>query len=221
MFIGHFAAAFAAKRVAPRASLGTLVAAAEFIDVLWPVFLMTGLERVRINPGNTAFTPLDFEYYPISHSLVMVVVWAACFAGLYWIVRRYRAGAITTGVLVASHWFLDAAVHRPDLPLAPGSRILVGLGLWNSIPWTMLLEALLFAVGVWIYAGATQARNRIGRYGLWAFVAFLLAIYVANVAGPPPPSVRAIELVGLAGSIALIAWSAWVDRHRAAVRPAG
>src|SRR4051794_13632030 len=72
VFIGHFGLAFGAKRAAHRASLGTLFIAAQFIDLLWPTLLLLGLERVRIAPGITRVTPLDFEYYPISHSLVAV-----------------------------------------------------------------------------------------------------------------------------------------------------
>jgi hypothetical protein len=159
MFIGHFAAAFAAKRAAPKASLGALVAAAAFLDVLWPIFVATGLERVRIDPGNTAFTPLDFEHCPISHSLAMALIWALLFAGLYWRVSRYRRGAIAAGVLVASHWFLEVIVHRPDLLIAPGCRVRAGFGLWNSVPATLIVEGLLFIAGVWIYARATRPRD--------------------------------------------------------------
>ncbi|MGO9096789.1 MAG: metal-dependent hydrolase [Bryobacteraceae bacterium] len=193
-----------------------LTAATGFLDVLWPIFVATGLERVRIDPGNTAFTPLDFEHYPISHSLAMVLVWAMLFAGLYWRVSRYRRGAIVAGILVASHWFLDVIVHRPDLPIAPGWGVKVGLGLWNSVAGTVIVEGLLFAAGVWIYARATRARDRRGRYGFWAFVAFLALIFAANASGPPPPSVRAVVIAGLAGGLAIIAWSAWFDHHRLA-----
>ncbi len=215
MFIGHFGVALAAKRAAPKASLGVLIAAAELIDVLWPLFLMAGLERVRIDPGNTVLTPLDFESYPISHSLLTVILWAMLIAGLYWLVTRYRPGAITAGVLVASHWFLDALVHRPDLPIAPGLGAKVGMGLWNSVPATLTVEGFLFIAGVWMYAKATRPRDRIGRYGFWTFIAFLVTIHTANLSGPPPPSVQAIEIAGLAGSIVLVAWSTWFDRHRA------
>ncbi len=40
MFIGHFGVALAAKKVAPRASLGILILAAQFLDFLWPLFLL-------------------------------------------------------------------------------------------------------------------------------------------------------------------------------------
>ena len=88
MFIGHFAVALAAKRAAPRASLGWLVVACQLPDLIWPVLLLAGIERARIEPGNTAFTPLAFDHYPWSHSLLLVVIWGAALAALY----RLRGG---------------------------------------------------------------------------------------------------------------------------------
>src|SRR5262245_28770599 len=106
MFIGHFAVGFAAKRAAPRASLGTYVAAAVFLDVLWPVFLLLGIEKVRIDPGNTAVTPLDFVSYPWSHSLLMAAVWSLVFAGVHYGIRRDPFTAKVLGSVVFSHWIL-------------------------------------------------------------------------------------------------------------------
>ena len=60
MFVGHFGLGFAAKQAAPRTSLGTLFLAAQFIDLLWPILLLLGLETVRIVPGLTAATPIEF-----------------------------------------------------------------------------------------------------------------------------------------------------------------
>jgi hypothetical protein len=121
-------------------------------------------------------------------------------------ISRYRRGALIAGAAVLSHWLLDALAHRPDLPLYPGSTVYAGLGLWNSVSGTIIVEVGMFVAGVWLYA----RRNR--SILLWVFVAFLLAIYVANVTGPPPPSARAVALVGLASWI-LPVWSAWVERR--------
>src|SRR4029453_3607325 len=118
MFIGHFALGFGAKKVAPSVSLGTLFLAAQFADVLWPILLIAGLEVVQIEPGNTVLTPFNFVSYPYSHSLAALVVWSILFAGAYrWIRGSRVAAAVTVGVLVLSHWFLDLPMHRPDLPL--------------------------------------------------------------------------------------------------------
>jgi hypothetical protein len=216
MFIGHFGLAFGAKRVAPRASLGTLFIAAQFIDLLWPTLLMLGLERVRIDPGNTAVTPLDFEYYPISHSLVAVLGWAVLLGGAHFLRRRDGRVALLIAALVISHWFLDLVVHRPDLPLVPGMGALVGWGAWNSLPLTLLIEVPLFLLGVWWYARATVARDRQGRWALRGLVALLLAIYAGNLFGGPPPNVEAIAWAGQLQWL-LVAWAYWVDRHRGPV----
>lgn len=214
MFIGHFGLGFGAKRAARRVSLGTLFLAAQFIDLLWPVLLLLGVERVRISPGITTVTPLDFEYYPISHSLVAVLGWAALVGGGHFLLRRQSRAALVLAALVVSHWFLDLVVHRPDLPLAPGAGRLFGLGAWSSLPLTLAIEVPTFLLGVWLYARTTVAKNGRGSWGLWALVAFLLVIYAGNLFGDPPPSVAAIAWLGQLQWL-LVLWAYWLDRHRA------
>src|SRR5215218_1543703 len=166
MFIGHFALGFAAKRAVPRVSLAMLLAAALFADMLWPVLVLLGLEVVRIAPGNTAFTPLEFVSYPWSHSLVLLIVWGACVGVGYRSIFGGRRTFIVLAALVVSHWVLDWVTHAPDMPLYPGGPK-YGLVLWNSLPGTMAVEGLLFAIGLWIYSRATKAKDRVGRWGLW------------------------------------------------------
>ncbi len=212
MFLGHFAVAMAAKKVAPRPSLGTLLLAALLVDGIWPVFLLLGWEKVEIVPGITAVTPLLFVSYPYTHSLVAGVLWAAILAGGYYALRRDRPGALWLAALVLSHWVLDFASHRPDLPLWPGGPK-VGLGLWYSLPATLAVEFALFAIGAWIYASVTRSRDRIGGYAMWIFVAVLAAIYAASVFGPPPPSVLVLAWSGLLGWLFIVG-AYWIDRHR-------
>jgi hypothetical protein len=213
MFIGHFGAGLGAKSVAPRVSLGALFAAAQLADLLWPTLLLLGVERVVIAPGITRVTPLDFVHYPISHSLLMLIGWGALFAVGDWAWRRDRRGAAVLGVLVVSHWGLDLVVHRPDLPLWPGGATRLGLGAWDSLPLTVLLELAALAGGLALYRRATRAVDRVGSVGLWGLVAFLLLIEAGNLVGPPPPSVEAIAWVGQAQWL-LVLWGWWVDRHR-------
>ena len=217
MFLGHFALGFAAKRATPGVSLAVLFAAAQLADLLWPVLLMLGLERVRIDPGNTAFTPLDFVSYPYSHSLLLLVVWGVAF-GLLAGPFMSRAGKVfgVTAALVVSHWVLDVLTHRPDMPLFPSGPKL-GLGLWNSVPATLAVELVLFAVGLGIYLRTTRANSVSGRWGLVGLVAVLLVSYLANLAGPPP-GVPILATTAVAGALLLLVWSWWVDRHRE-VRP--
>jgi membrane-bound metal-dependent hydrolase YbcI (DUF457 family) len=213
MFVGHLALGFAAKRAAPKVSLGTLTLAAQLVDVLWPTFLLLGIEHVRIDPGNTAMTPLDFYDYPWTHSLLAGVVWGALFAGLWYARKRDPRSALLLAGLVVSHWVLDWISHGPDMPLFPGGGPRLGLGLWNSVVATAIVEALMFAVGVTLYLRSTRPRDRIGRYAAWGLIVFLAVVYVLNLTSPPPPSAEAIGWAGQAGWLLLL-WAMWADRHR-------
>jgi len=218
MFLGHFGVALAAKRVAPRTSLGTLVMAAQFVDLLWPLFLLLGVERVMVAPGTTAVTPLDFLSYPLSHSLLADLGWACLFAGIYQVARRDARGAVCLWFVLISHWFLDALSHAPDLPLYPGSSLHVGLGLWNSPAWTLLVEVTIFAFGARLYAKGTRPRDRMGSFAFRSFVALLLLIYLINFFGPPPPSEKAVAWAAF-GLWLFVVWAYWLDRHRLVGRP--
>ena len=221
MFIGHYALAFGSKRLAPAVSLGALFLACQWADLLWPTLVMAGVERFAIRPGSTAATPLDFQYYPYSHSLLALLLWGTVLALIYRAVRGSSLrGAIVLGALVVSHWVLDVIVHRPDLPLAPAGSLRLGLGLWNSIPATLAVELGLYALGVWVYWRTTEARDRIGSVGFWALVTFLAVVEVANLLGPPPPSAGAVAASAQALWL-LVAWGYWVDRHRTSPTRAG
>lgn len=222
MFLGHFAVAFGAKAAAPKTSVGTLILASQFVDLLWPTLLLLNIESVEIVPGITTVTPLDFVSYPISHSLLMVVVWGLVLGAISWLNGKNIKAASVIGLCVVSHWLLDLLVHRPDLPLAPEAPLKVGLGLWNSLPATLLLEFGFLAIGAAIYVRTTNSKGWIGTIGFWSLIAFLLAIYLLSVFGPPPPSVNAVAWMGQLQWL-LVAWAFWMDRHREVVgsNPAG
>lgn len=212
MFLGHFGVGLGSKAVARKTSLGTLFLAAQFADLLWPTLLLLGVERVAIVPGITKVVPLDFSYYPYSHGLAMAVGWGLLFGVLYWLIKRYPRGAWVVGALVVSHWVLDLLVHRPDLPLlVHGPK--VGLGLWNSLAATLVLEGGVFVGGLYLYLTHTVAKDRTGVVALWALVAFLALVYAGNTLGPAPTSVTAIAWVGQAQWL-LVLWGYWVDAHR-------
>ena len=213
MFIGHFGVGFGAKKIDNKPSLGTLFLAAQFVDLLWPFLLILGIEKVEITPGITAFNPLDFTYYPFSHSLFGMLVWAVLFGVIYFLFKKNFKSALLLGVLVISHWVLDLIVHIPDLPIFPGSSVKVGLGLWNSIPLTIIVEGSIFLIGVYLYFKSTKTKNKTGTFALWSLVIFLILIYILNIIGPPPESAEAIGYVGLSQWL-IIAWGYWIDRNR-------
>jgi len=213
MFVGHLAVALGAKRVSPRTPLAALIAATFALDLIWPVLLLLGLERVRIAPGHTAFTPLAFEHYPWSHSLSMAVVWGVVLGRASVFLLKRSAAGLVIGAVIVSHWLLDYVTHAPDLPLWPGGP-LVGLGLWNSVPGTILVEGALFAGAIAAYVRGARPRGAAGVWSLWSLIAFTSAIWISSPWAPPPPSVRAIAFVGLALWL-FVPWGSWIERNRA------
>ena len=216
MFIGHFAVGFAAKRAAPQVPLVALFAAAQFADLLWPFLLIAGVEQVRIAPGDTAFTPLDFVSYPYSHSLLWLVVWGVAFGFIYVTATRAPKNALAIlAALVVSHWVLDVATHRADMPLYPGGPKF-GLGLWNSVAGTVVVEGLMFVSGFVIYMRATRPRDGVGRWAVSGLAGLLGVLYLVNIASPPPPTVNAIAIGAAVGAAIIMILSWWADRHRVA-----
>lgn len=211
MFIGHFGVGLGAKSIDKRISLGTLFFASQFIDLLWPILLLLGFESVRIEAGNTAVTPLNFISYPISHSMFGVLIWGILFGFVYYLIKKNLRGSILLGVLVFSHWLLDFLTHRPDLQLFPWSDYKVGLGLWNSFAGTVIIEGLIFAVGIFIYLKSVALQNNAKKVWFWSLVVFLAAVYFMNLFGPPPPSEEPIAYIGLTQWL-LVVWAYWIDR---------
>jgi hypothetical protein len=229
MFIGHFALGLAAKPAAPKVSLGALFLACQLLDLVWPVLVLTGIERVSVKPGMTAFTPLDFEYYPWSHSLVAAVILACLAAVVAFAWRRAWRSGLVLGGLVLSHWVLDWISHRPDLPLVPGGSTRVGVGLWDTVAGTMVVELGLFGLGLGLYLRSRGPRTKAARVGFVALIGFLMLVYLANAFGPtPPPTTPGAAIAGPALAMwILVLWAALVDRpirlpiHDNPVAPSG
>ena len=213
MFIGHFALAFAAKRAAPRTSLGTTFVAAQLADLVWPILLLVGVEQVRITPNENPFLNLTFTNYPWSHSLVTEVAAGALLGGLYFLSTRYARGAIHAGLarpesLAARS--LRPRSRSPDLPRrSEPSRI-----------WTLEQSdrdgdrrGRAFRPRCRDLCGDNSPEGSARQYGLWALVIFLLILYVVSCVSPPPPSVTALAWAAMIGW-PLTLWPWWVDRHR-------
>lgn len=208
MFIGHYALAFGAKKINKLPSLAIMFVAVQLLDLLWPIFVLTGMETFEIDPGNTVLTPLNFTSYPYSHSLFMAVIWAILFAVGYFLFTKNKKGALLLGCLVLSHWVLDFITHRPDLPLSPFSDLKVGLGLWNMPMAEIVLEIGLFLIGVYFYFKTVNPKRKMA---FWSLIMFFLVIYFMNIFGPPPPSINAVAWsANLMWLIVLWAW--WIEK---------
>lgn len=214
MFLGHYGVGLAAKKPAKSISLGTLFLAAQWLDLLWPIFILLGIEHVVIEPGISKITPLEFTDYPYSHSLLFVLIWSILLGGIYYIIKRNKKNALIVGLLVLSHWVLDLIVHIPDLPILPSGPY-VGFGLWNLPLISIVIEAAIFIAGVVFYVSSTTPKDKIGSYGFWSLIIFLAAAHLVNLTSPPPPNVNAIGWAGLSMWI-LVIWAYWADKHRIA-----
>jgi membrane-bound metal-dependent hydrolase YbcI (DUF457 family) len=215
MLVGHFAVALAAKRVDPKISLGTLTAAAMLPDLLWPPLMLAGLEHVKFRPGVMgAAQYLDMVDVEISHSLVMDVVWAGLFAAIWYWRRRDARAAWIIAAAVISHWILDVVSHPPDMPLAPGIQLFLGLGLWTSIPATIVVEGGLWLVAIVAYVQTTRAENRSGIYAFWIGIVLLTLLWYNNIAGPPPPNPDRAPIGSLVVFSLAVGWAYWMNRSR-------
>ncbi len=214
MLVGHFGVGLAAKRIAPKVSVGTLVMAAVFADLLFWPFVLLGIEHVRIQPGITTTNALDLYDIPFSHSLLMDILWAALLGAAYFLRHRYPRGAWVVFIAVLSHWLLDFVSHRPDMPIAPGLHMYLGLGLYNSRLGVLMVEGLLWILGVILYVRATRAKSRAGVWCFWGMVVLLTMLWLSTLAGIPPSNLRAAGISSLIFFCCVVAWAYWMNRAR-------
>jgi hypothetical protein len=214
MFVGHLAVGLTGKRIEPKISLGTWVLAALLADLIIFPLLIAGVERFRVEPDVTVNRVVGD--IPYSHSLLMSAVWASLFAAAYFLRRRYARGAWLLFAAVLSHWVLDFISHRPDMALAPGVHGLYGLGLWNSIPATLIVEGSFWLLAIIIYVRATQPKKLTGVYAFWIGVVLLTLAWYGNItSGMDPNPVRA-GISGLIFFSLVVAWAYWINQIRPA-----
>ena len=214
MFVGHLAVGLTGKRIEPKISLGTWILAALLADLIVFALLIAGIERFRALPGVTANRMVGD--IPYSHSLVMDVVWAGLFAGAYFVRRPYPRGAWLLFAAVLSHWVLDFVSHRPDMLLAPGTKAVFGLGLWNSIPATLIVEGGFWILAIIIYVRATRPKKRTGTYAFWIGVVLLTFAWYGNITSGMDPNPTRAGISGLIFFSLIVAWAYWINRLRPA-----
>jgi hypothetical protein len=216
VFVGHYGPSLAIKAVRNSIPLWVLFVAVQFLDVCWSIFVLLGVEKVRIVPGITATNPLDLYYMPYTHSLIGALLWSVAAAVGYHLCRKADgwSPAVLVGVAVFSHWVLDFLVHRPDLPLY-GDSFKVGLGLWNYRAFAFLLEIVVLFSGMYLYLKKTRPVARFGAYGMVIFGFVMLAIQAYIFFGPPPASDKSAAMTALVVYGAFAATAYWLERKRA------
>jgi hypothetical protein len=215
MFVGHYGASFAAKGMRKSIPLWVLFIAVQLLDVFWSIFVLFGIEKVRIVPGITATNPLDLYYMPYTHSLIGAMLWAIGAALVYYVWRRADGwGAATfVGAAVFSHWALDVVVHRPDMPLYDNS-FKIGLGLWNYPVLAFVLEIAVLFSGMYLYLKTTQSTSRVGRYGMVLFGFAMLVVESIVFFGPPLSSDKTAAITALFWYFVFAGVAYWLERHR-------
>ncbi len=191
MFVGHLAAGFALKSRVREAPLAALLFGAALCDLLFGVFGMLGLEHAVMH-GTPVFANWEL-HVGYSHSLLVSVLYAV---GLGWIAARWwgtRRIGLAIGLAVFSHFVLDVASHRPDMPL-------IGLGAVHDVrlgtnlaqhPLAFFLVELGWCLlAWWLYDG--------GNVRLLTTLLVMMAIWSNNIFGfTPLPSVSAPQQAGL------------------------
>jgi membrane-bound metal-dependent hydrolase YbcI (DUF457 family) len=219
MFVGHYGVSCGARPLEQRIPLWVLFIAVQFLDVLWGVFVLLGIEKVRIVPGITATNPLDLYYMPFTHSLPGALGWAVLAALAYHVWRGGTSGArasVIVGAAVFSHWLLDVLVHRPDLPLW-GDRWKIGLSLWNVPAVAFALEAAILFGGAWLYLRSTTSRTRTSTLAFVVFAVLLLLIQAMTFFGAPPASPAGAAITALVAYVVIAAAAGWLDTKRSPI----
>lgn len=220
MFVGHYGVAFAAGRHEKRIPLWAYCLAVQWVDVLWTVLVLCGVEKVHIQPGVNPSGPLVFDYYPYTHSLMAAVGWGAVAFGAYRLFTRMKGSQAAAAVLalcVASHWVLDFLVHQPDLDLVDESRK-VGLGLWNYPLIDLGLEFVLLFGGLAYFLAKAPELSKGRRVALGLACLLMGLVQLAGSFGPPPPSVQVMAVSGLVIYVAFTVAVYFIAGRRA---PAG
>jgi membrane-bound metal-dependent hydrolase YbcI (DUF457 family) len=221
VFIGHYGVALASKQIAPRLSLGALFFAVQLLDVLFSLFVLVGIENMRIVHGFTAYNPYDLYWMPYTHSLLGAAGWSVLAAFAWWAARRRLASperrleAAVLGAAVFSHFLLDVPVHTPDLPLGFGAGSpKIGLGLWNHPLASVCAELAIFLAGWVIYLRASRPTSRGFAVATAVFGVVLVALLLATPFQPDPASGRAFAIRALLVYSILAAAAGLIDRGR-------
>lgn len=189
MITGHFGLAAGVKKFAPRLPLWSLLLASFWLDIIFLILSMFGLESyTAMDPVNPAYGDVIINA-PYTHSLIGAIL-ISFLTGWLANLRWGKKGGIVIGLVVFSHWILDLLVHRPDLPIVPGNLgnlPLLGFGLWQYPRLSGALELVLAIGGTVLYwVGAAKLKRGQRRRAVVASVvtgALLFLLFLLNIFG--------------------------------------
>lgn len=217
MFMGHYSAAFLAKRLAPEIPLPAYFITCQIIDICWGVFVLLGIEKMRLVPNITASNSLDLYFMPFSHGIPAALMWSILAALVFWCCakaspQRTRT-ALVIGVVVGSHWILDYVVHRPDLPVWYDG-LKVGFGLWDYRLPALLLELAILWGALWFSLQAVAGENR-RRYVILGLV--MSVVQILSLMLPTSNNVNIVVVQLLTSYLGVTVLSYWAAKQRVGI----
>lgn len=219
MFMGHYAAGFALKGVEKKMSLGVLFLGVQFLDIVYYLLILAGIEDIAFIPYYTPSASVKMTFYPYSHGLLSVVIWSA---GIYTLFRfvflNNKAGshpmALVAALAVFSHWLLDFLMHVPDLPLLGDTSYKLGLGIWNFPPVvSYATELLTLFIGLAVYIKLTPSAHRIGKTGMTVLVLMMAVINLVFFLPPAEHTKTEFVLQILPIYFIVTAAGFWLDKR--------
>lgn len=224
MFIGHYSVSFAIKKAEPKTPLWAGFLGVQFVDILFMIFILVGIEGIRFVPNFTEMNNYDLFFMPYTHSLASGFFWAVVAYLLFrFLLLKSKPISdaiknkisILLGLSVLSHYFLDLPMHTPDLPLLFDSGPKIGFGLWNNRILSIFVEVIVTGLGLFLYFRSTKPGPGFGgKYGMQIFGGILLILAIATPFFPPPQTVLEFSSQALAGYL-ILAWVAgWLDSKR-------
>ena len=211
MYIGHYAVAAALVTLVPASPVTPIAVGVAWPDLVWPVLVVIGRERVTVNRNDPLQRSIRFDSYPFSHSLVLSNLFTLVPA----VIVAFLYDSVLLGVLfwvaAFSHWVLDLVVHLPDLPVLGfgGNDRTLGFGLWQYPRRAFVIEYVFFAIVVLLTARPTAFVGVLsGGLGLHLLNANSFFGFSRHNPFSTPTRLALITLIGYVGAIAwfTLAW---------------
>ena len=217
MLIGHYGVAFGAKPAGPAVPLWAYFIAVQWLDIVWSVLVLFGVEKLHIVPGFTEANPYDLYYMPYTHSLPGAIVLSLALGAVVtaFVAQQRGRTFLIVSAAAFSHWILDLIVHTPDLPLYDNSDK-VGFGLWRHVVISFPLEIAVLLAGTWYFARCLPPADQRGHWALRIFTVALIVLQVYANFGPPPSSETAMAITALFLYVVLAALAAGLEHIRRA-----
>lgn len=183
MFMGHYGPAVwdsQRGKTKPIIALWQGFLAVQAIDIVFALLAILGVE------GTVVINDQPFFNIPWSHSLLTAVVISLVTGLMFYRLKPTvgKKGFWVIVILAFSHWVFDLVVHRPDLPLYPGSGLVFGFGFWNFPLSAYVLEMGLLGAGLFYWVRVTRSQSVFYTIAPWVLFVFMGVIQYIFITRP-------------------------------------